>query len=151
MRFFHRGNCGCPRRIVHPTRHKCVHRCTENVVEHVHPVHTTVVNHHLERNRHVFPHSTSVKNDPKCVDEYGGGCQMAANQYHGNKMGSWGNGMMNGGYHQPDYHNHHDHGCHHSDHHNYHGHGHHPHPHENHFGGFDHGKINNWKKPNNWC
>lgn len=69
----HQGpNCGCPKRIVHPTKCNCVQHCSESVVEHVHPSHTTVMNHHVVKNKHVFPHSTSVQNSGSCVDEYGG-------------------------------------------------------------------------------
>ncbi|WP_188456335.1 spore coat protein [Virgibacillus oceani] len=72
MRHQHGRNCGCPRRIVHPVRQNVVDCCTEDVVEHVHPSHTTVRNHHLTRNRHVYPHSTSVQNTFNSVDEFGG-------------------------------------------------------------------------------
>lgn len=71
----HRRNCGCGCQqspIIHPTKHNCVHHCTESVVEHIHPSHTTVMNHHVVKNKHVFPHSTSVKNTCSNVDEFGG-------------------------------------------------------------------------------
>lgn len=60
-----RRHCGCPRpvkEIVHPVRENVVHCCSEEVVNHIHPSHTTVVNHHLIKNKHFFPHSTSVAN-----------------------------------------------------------------------------------------
>lgn len=65
-------NCGCPRTIVHPVRENVVHRCTEETVKHVHPSHTTVMNHHLIKNKHFFPHTTSTENTCKEVDVYGG-------------------------------------------------------------------------------
>lgn len=65
-----RRHCGCDRRgkeIVYPTKEKVVHRCSEEVVRHVHPVHTTVVNHHRVRNEHVYPHSRS---EVDSIEEY---------------------------------------------------------------------------------
>lgn len=65
-----RRSCGCGRRgneIVHPTRERVVHCCSEEVVRHVHPVHTTVVNHHRIRNEHVYPHTTS---EVDSIEEY---------------------------------------------------------------------------------
>ncbi|WLV25466.1 spore coat protein [Aciduricibacillus chroicocephali] len=54
------GHCGCgPKRIVHPTKHEVVNCCTEEMVEHIHPIHTTVCNHHIIKNQHVFPHTVS--------------------------------------------------------------------------------------------
>ncbi|MFD1040549.1 CotD family spore coat protein [Virgibacillus byunsanensis] len=78
----HRPDCGRPRptdRVVYPVRENVVHNCFENTVEHVHPSHTTVMNHHLTRNRHVYPHSTSVRNTFNSVDEYGGSFQTPGN------------------------------------------------------------------------
>ncbi|WP_099157523.1 spore coat protein [Virgibacillus ndiopensis] len=72
MRHHHGPDCGCPRRIVHPVRQNVVDQCTEDVVEHIHPSHTTIRNHHVTRNRHVYPHSTSVQNSFNSVDEFGG-------------------------------------------------------------------------------
>ncbi|WP_163971136.1 CotD family spore coat protein [Oceanobacillus halotolerans] len=68
----------CPRRIVYPTKHNMVHHCTHDMVEHVHPSHTTVMNHHLTKNKHVYPHSTSVVNTANSVDVYGGSYQVPA-------------------------------------------------------------------------
>ncbi|WP_042149564.1 CotD family spore coat protein [Paucisalibacillus sp. EB02] len=72
MRHRHRPNCGCPKCVVHPTKHNVVHHCTEETVQHVHPSHTTIMNHHLIKNNHVFPHSTSVQNTVNSVDQFGG-------------------------------------------------------------------------------
>ncbi|WP_010095529.1 spore coat protein [Ornithinibacillus scapharcae] len=72
MRHRHRPGCGCPKCIVYPTKHNVVHHCTEETVQHVHPSHTTIMNHHLIQNQHVFPHSTSVQNTVNSVDVYGG-------------------------------------------------------------------------------
>ncbi|MBP1970552.1 hypothetical protein J2Z83_002673 [Virgibacillus natechei] len=70
MRHRHGPHCGCPQTVVHPTKHNCVNKYSESVVKHVHPSHTTVMNHHLVKNQHVFPHSTSVQNTTNCVDEF---------------------------------------------------------------------------------
>lgn len=72
MRHRHRPNCGCPKCVVHPTKHNVVHHCTEETIQHVHPSHTTIMNHHLIKNNHVFPHSTSVQNTVNSVDQFGG-------------------------------------------------------------------------------
>lgn len=74
MRHRHRPNCGCgcQKPVVHPTKYNCVQHCTESEVEHIHPSHTTVMNHHVVKNKHVFPHSTSVQNTTNSVDVYGG-------------------------------------------------------------------------------
>ncbi|WP_407268657.1 CotD family spore coat protein [Radiobacillus sp. PE A8.2] len=68
-------NCGCPKpveKVVYPTKFNQVDKCFEYDVEHVHPSHTNVVNHHLVKNTHVFPHSTSVNNTWDSVNVYGG-------------------------------------------------------------------------------
>lgn len=77
MRRRHHRPRGCHKpvkQIVHPTKHNVVHCCTEETIKHVHPSHTTVCNHHLIKNEHVFPHSTSVKNSCKEVNVGGCGC-----------------------------------------------------------------------------
>ncbi|MDC3415336.1 CotD family spore coat protein [Aquibacillus salsiterrae] len=69
---FHHG-CHHPvEEVVYPTKYNEVHTCSENTVEHVHPSHTTVVNHHLIKNAHVYPHSTSYANEVDSVDFYAG-------------------------------------------------------------------------------
>jgi len=67
-----RPNCGCQKPIVHPVKENVVHCCTEETVQHVHPSHTTVMNHHLVKNEHFFPHTTSTENTFQEVDVYGG-------------------------------------------------------------------------------
>lgn len=90
-----RPRCGCQRpvrEIVHPVKENVVHCCTEETVCHVHPSHTTVVNHHLIRNEHVYPHTTSHRNTVNEVDVQGtstgpgsgqGGFQQGGNQVGG--------------------------------------------------------------------
>lgn len=69
--FPRKRHCGCMKpcscqqpvkEIVHPTKENVVHKCTEETVKHIHPSHTTIVNHHLVKNEHLFPHTTSVVN-----------------------------------------------------------------------------------------
>lgn len=74
MRRRHRRPCGCHnpvKEIVHPVKENVVHCCSEETVKHVHPSHTTVMNHHLIKNEHVYPHSTSYQNTVNEVDVYG--------------------------------------------------------------------------------
>lgn len=67
-----RPHCGCrPKQVVHPVKENVVHCCSEEVVNHIHPSHTTVMNHHLVKNVHEFPHSTSVANTFNEVDVLG--------------------------------------------------------------------------------
>lgn len=74
MRQRRQRNCGCgqPKTIVHPVQQNVVHCCSEETVKQIHPSHTTVMNHHLVKNVHEFPHSTSTQNTFNEVDVYGG-------------------------------------------------------------------------------
>ncbi|MEN1968671.1 CotD family spore coat protein [Lentibacillus sp. N15] len=148
MRHQFEGNCGRPKQIVHPTRYNCVECCTESVVEHIHPTHTTVMNRHLERNRHVFPHSTSVQNSMNCVDEFGGAFQTPPKQQgptfgHGNQVAGAmdfnceGQGHCGTNMNEKWGHHHHNHHPSHQ----------HHHPHHHHH----HKEMNNWKHHNHWC
>ncbi|MFD2630142.1 CotD family spore coat protein [Oceanobacillus kapialis] len=78
----HGRHCGCgcqrPKQVVHPTKYNCVNQYSESVVEHIHPSHTTVMNHHLVKNKHFYPHSTSVQNTANSVNEYGGSFNVPA-------------------------------------------------------------------------
>lgn len=65
--------CHCQKpvkEIMYPVKENIVHHCTKEVVKHIHPSHTTVVNHHITKNKHLFPHSTSVKNTFDEMDFY---------------------------------------------------------------------------------
>ncbi|WP_260052063.1 spore coat protein [Oceanobacillus sojae] len=42
--------------IVHPTKHQYVHTSSEAVVHHIHPTHTTYVNHHSIKNQYRQPY-----------------------------------------------------------------------------------------------
>ncbi|MBR3121814.1 MULTISPECIES: spore coat protein [Oceanobacillus] len=78
MRHRHGRHCGCNscKTIVHPTKYNCVDTFSQSTVNHVHPSHTTVTNHHLVKNNHFFPHSTSFQNTTNSVDAYGGSFQV---------------------------------------------------------------------------
>lgn len=75
--------CGCQKpvkEIVYPVKQNTVHCCSEETIKHVHPSHTTVMNHHLIKNEHVYPHTTSFGNTVNQVNMYGGpgpGSQVA--------------------------------------------------------------------------
>lgn len=103
MRHRHRPHCGCPKpmkEVVHPVKKNVVHHCTEETVKHVHPSHTTVMNHHLIKNEHVFPHTTSVKNTCNEVDVYptGPGSQVAGAMSPGYPGSGQVAGAMGSGY-----------------------------------------------------
>ncbi|HLS20670.1 MAG TPA: CotD family spore coat protein [Bacillota bacterium] len=59
--------------IVYPVQNNVVHKCSEEVVKHIHPMHTTVVNHHLIKNEHLYPHTTSVENTYEEIEMYNNG------------------------------------------------------------------------------
>jgi len=77
MKRFMRGCAGPVKEIVYPVKHNVVDCYSNETVKHVHPSHTTFVNHHLVRNEHIYPHSTSVKNTRRSVNVFGPrfGCQ----------------------------------------------------------------------------
>ncbi|MBB6452249.1 spore coat protein D [Salirhabdus euzebyi] len=54
--------------VVYPTKHCVKNTHSVNEVNHVHPAHTTVVNHHLQKNKHYFPHTTSFANTYDAVN-----------------------------------------------------------------------------------
>ncbi|MCD4839120.1 spore coat protein [Neobacillus sedimentimangrovi] len=49
--------------VIHPTKHFVNHTFSTTVVPHIHPVHTTTVNHHLFQHKHYCPHTTSCAQD----------------------------------------------------------------------------------------
>jgi spore coat protein D len=71
-------HCGCKKCIVYPTKCNVVQNCSEEFVEHIHPSHTTVMNHHHIHNQHVFPHSTSVVNTVDSSNSFGGAFEVPA-------------------------------------------------------------------------
>lgn len=48
--------------VVYPTKCCEKHNHILNEVDHIHPSHTTIMNHHHVKNKHFFPHSESVVN-----------------------------------------------------------------------------------------
>ena len=51
----------CPP-IVHPTKCCVQHTFSTTVVPHIHPTHTTVVNHQMVQHKHFFPQTQSMAN-----------------------------------------------------------------------------------------
>ncbi|RDW19733.1 spore coat protein [Oceanobacillus chungangensis] len=107
MRFRHGRHCRChtcQKTIVHPTKFNCIENCSESVVNQVHPSHTTIMNHHLVKNNHVFPHSTSVQNTTNSVDQYGGSFEVPSpGQVAGAMMPGYGPGGQVAGAMMPGY------------------------------------------------
>lgn len=80
----HHRNCSCccskPKQIVYPTKEKVICNQSEEVVQHIHPTHTTIRNEHVILNEHVYPTTTSVENIVEEVDVKGtntGNCTVA--------------------------------------------------------------------------
>lgn len=73
MRHHKQMGCGtAPQTIVCPTKCNEVHTNSMNVTNYIHPSHTTYVNHHLQKNKHYYPHTTSYQNTFDQVNVYGG-------------------------------------------------------------------------------
>ena len=49
--------------IVYPTKCCVQHYHDTTIVPHIHPSHTTHVNHHMYQHNHYFPHTESVVNE----------------------------------------------------------------------------------------
>lgn len=68
---YFRPNC-CPTNVlpatVSPTKCCVNHTCENHIVPHVHPSHTTTVNHINFQHQHHFPHSQSVVNEVTNTD-----------------------------------------------------------------------------------
>jgi spore coat protein D len=45
--------------VIHPTKQIVNHTFSTTVVPHIHPVHTTTINHHMFQHKHYCPHSCS--------------------------------------------------------------------------------------------
>ncbi|WP_156288687.1 CotD family spore coat protein [Oceanobacillus salinisoli] len=73
----HPPHCKCPK-CVYPTKVNQVNTYSESCVEHVHPSHTNVVNHHTIKNYHTYPHSTSYQNLVNSVDIQGPAYEVPA-------------------------------------------------------------------------
>jgi len=60
MHHCHKPNV-CPP-VVHPTKCCVNHTFSNNIVPHIHPTHTTTVNHVNYEHQHYFPQTQSVEN-----------------------------------------------------------------------------------------
>ncbi|SET31411.1 spore coat protein D [Salinibacillus kushneri] len=49
--------------IVYPTKHCVKNNFIPHEVNHIHPTHTTVMNHHLVNNKHFYPQTQSVQSN----------------------------------------------------------------------------------------
>ncbi|MEK5324803.1 CotD family spore coat protein [Aeribacillus sp. FSL M8-0254] len=49
--------------IVHPTKCCVNHSHSTTIVPHIHPIHTTNVNHQMYQHLHYFPHTQSAVNN----------------------------------------------------------------------------------------
>lgn len=49
--------------IVYPTKCCVTHTCQKTIVPHIHPSHTTNVNHHRFDHLHYYPHTQSFANE----------------------------------------------------------------------------------------
>jgi hypothetical protein len=65
----HPVHCGT-KTVVDPVMNNVQHTYSQEVIEHIHPVHTTVVNHHKVNNVHMYPHSTSFANEETCEETH---------------------------------------------------------------------------------
>lgn len=174
MSHHHGPHCGCPKcreQIIYPTKHQNINKYSESVVEHVHPSHTTVTNHHLVKNKHLYPHSTSFQNTCNSVDVHGGPFpapapgQVAGAMSPGYGPGAvggamapgCGSGHVAGAMHNPSYapgamnhgmHKHHGMHTHHDMHKQ---HGMHKHQGGHHHGMPHHEMGHNWKNPHGGC
>lgn len=49
--------------VIHPTQHIVNHTFSTTVVPHIHPVHTTTINHHMYQHKHYCPQTASCAED----------------------------------------------------------------------------------------
>lgn len=54
--------------IIHPAMNNTVNTFSSTLVPHVHPQHTTIVNHHVMKHAHLYPQTTSYANTTSNVD-----------------------------------------------------------------------------------
>lgn len=83
-------------KCVYPVKQNVVHCCTEETVQHVHPSHTTVKKHHIVKNEHVYPHTTSVENSVDYVNINKGTNNMPSNPGHHGHYHGMNKGMHHG-------------------------------------------------------
>ncbi|WP_303046823.1 CotD family spore coat protein [Bacillus sp. MRMR6] len=54
--------------VIHPTKHLVNHTFSSTVVPHIHPTHTTTINHHTFQHKHYCPHSASTAQE--CCEQH---------------------------------------------------------------------------------
>ncbi len=54
--------------VIHPTQELVNHTFSTTVVPHIHPVHTTTVNHHMYQHKHYCPHTASCAEE--CCNQH---------------------------------------------------------------------------------
>ncbi|WP_338066684.1 CotD family spore coat protein [Peribacillus acanthi] len=54
--------------VMHPTQNVVQQNVIKHIVPHVHPTHTTTVNHHVYQHQHYFPQTQSVVN--QCSNQH---------------------------------------------------------------------------------
>ncbi|WP_420490833.1 CotD family spore coat protein, partial [Neobacillus drentensis] len=62
--------------VIHPTKQIVNHTFSTTVVPHIHPVHTTTVNHHMYQHKHYCPHTASCAED--CCNQHIDCCNPCA-------------------------------------------------------------------------
>ncbi len=85
------GACVTPP-VIHPTTNLVNHTFSTTVVPHIHPVHTTTVNHHMYQHKHYCPHTSSCCEEVcnqhlDCCDPCAHGGMPAGNALPGYGMG----------------------------------------------------------------
>ncbi|MBT2656351.1 spore coat protein CotD [Bacillus sp. ISL-18] len=62
--------------VIHPTQQIVNHTFSTTVVPHIHPVHTTTVNHHMFQHKHYCPHTASCAEE--CCNQHIDCCNTCA-------------------------------------------------------------------------
>src|SRR4051794_29385528 len=62
--------------VIHPTKQLVNHTFSTTVVPHIHPVHTTTVNHHMYQHKHYCPHTASCAEE--CCNQHIDCCNPCA-------------------------------------------------------------------------
>ena len=66
--------------VIHPTKQLVNHTFSTTVVPHIHPVHTTTINHHMIQHKHYCPQTASAAQNccHKHINCCGGGMPQTA-------------------------------------------------------------------------
>src|SRR4051812_23755359 len=62
--------------VIHPTQQIVNHTFSTTVVPHIHPVHTTTVNHHMYQHKHYCPQTASCAEE--CCNQHINCCNTCA-------------------------------------------------------------------------